>query len=303
MTDKAKEQEPFERREELDNLYAEGHLVDEVYEMKFKGKSVHGLSAEGYFEIARTLGISVVSCVLVEVRPEVKMSTVLSEAEKWHKKYATDPMDPGLKQELFKFLSQLTDSMMFNPPPEYVAFHACAQNVDTGLMAWGYAQEAVKDGNGRANPYAGAMAATKSSRNAIQKLVPLGIAQKFIDEWIERGKKPKPQGIPPHAKVGGQQQTKPADPPKPPPVETKQEDAPDAERTEKVSALMDLFREHREPLNNIGVDAKSFWDGVREQYRVESRDQLTIPQIDALTKILNTPDYPAEWIQERVILF
>ena len=73
--------------------------------------------------------------------------------------------------------------------------------------------------------------------------------------------------------------------------------------TEKVSALMDLFREHREPLNNIGVDAKSFWDGVREQYRVESRDQLTIPQIDALTKILNTPDYPAEWIQERVILF
>ena len=254
MTDEAKEQEPFERREELDSLYAEGHLVDEVYEMKFKGKSVHGLSAEGYFEIARTLGISVVSCVLVDV-------------------------------------------------PDHFAFHACAQNVDTGLMAWGYAQEAVKDRNGAANPYAGAMAATKASRNAIQKLVPLGVAQKFIDEWIERGKKPKPQGIPPHAKVGGQQQTKPADPPKPPPAETKQEDAPDAERTEKVSALMDLFREHREPLNNIGVDAKSFWDGVREQYHVESRDQLTIPQIDALTKILNTPDYPAEWIQERVILF
>lgn len=270
MTDKTEEQQPFEYREELDKLYSEGHLVDEVYEMNFKGRKVHGLSAEGYFEIAQTLKISVLSCEPLEIKTEA------------------------------------------NTPSEYIAFLACAQNLDSGIQAWGVAQEPTKDAKGKTNQFAGAAAATKASRNAIQKLVPLEAAQKFIDAWIERGKKPKPQGIPPHAKVenGGQKrETKPVEPPKPPPAEAKpteqpkQDDAGDKERLEKLSTLMDTFRENRESLNNIGIDTQTFWDAVREEFGAESRDQLTTPQIEQITKALNEPDYPAEWIQDRAIPF
>lgn len=148
-------------------------------------------------------------------------------------------------------------------------------------------------------------------RNAIKQLLPFDLIVGTLDKLLtaEGGMIPG-DTYKQQAQQGKPQQndhwTPPPQQQQAPPPQQQVSALPPPTGVEKAKQeAFDVFRRFKTELETAGVSAEDFWQGVRDEFGVESKEEMTEAQWDSITRDLQFVDKEtgvlfAEWIQNMM---
>lgn len=164
-----------------------------------------------------------------------------------------------------------------------------AEKLDTGQKHPGVAYQPMIDSRGQFDVFCFQKALSKACRNSIKGLIPADMQIAAVEQLSTL------TPVEAKALTQGDAGALPAPTPEP------KEDTPQQKAMKRMFAV---FRDYKERLEALGITDEIFWGGVRKHYDVESRNDMTI---DQLNNVVSSLEYVneggiayASWINDLV---